>query len=130
MREGEDACTRGKRRWAAVWMQRRIESGAGLAGGPSAGYNRGVPACIAKVLFFGRLKELVGVSEDAYELRDGVAIEQIFADFQTKIVPGLTLWNHPHFHAWFSAASAPPSVLRRSEWMRLFVRQSTLAAAP
>jgi aromatic-L-amino-acid decarboxylase len=41
----------------------------------------------------------------------GEPIEKIFADFQTKIVPGLTLWNHPHFHAWFSADSTPPSVL-------------------
>ena len=42
---------------------------------------------------------------------NGEAIEQIFADFQSKIVPGLTLWNHPHFHAWFTASATPPSVL-------------------
>jgi molybdopterin converting factor subunit 1 len=65
-------------------MHRRIESGAGLDGGVSGGYNRDVPACIARVLFFGRLKELVGVSEEAYELRDGVAIEQIFADYAER----------------------------------------------
>jgi aromatic-L-amino-acid decarboxylase len=41
----------------------------------------------------------------------GEPIEQIFADFQTKIVPGLTLWNHPHFHAWFSNSATPPSML-------------------
>jgi aromatic-L-amino-acid decarboxylase len=41
----------------------------------------------------------------------GESIEQIFADFQTKIVPGLTHWNHPHFHAWFAASSTPPSIL-------------------
>jgi len=41
----------------------------------------------------------------------GEPIEQIFADFQTNIVPGLTLWNHPRFSAWFSASSTPPSVL-------------------
>jgi aromatic-L-amino-acid decarboxylase len=41
----------------------------------------------------------------------GESIEQIFGDFQTKIVPGLTLWNHPHFHAWFAASATPPSVL-------------------
>ncbi len=41
----------------------------------------------------------------------GEPIEQIFADFQTKIFPGLTLWNHPNFNAWFSASSTPPSVL-------------------
>ena len=26
----------------------------------------------------------------------GEPIEQIFADFQSTIVPGLTLWNHPN----------------------------------
>jgi aromatic-L-amino-acid decarboxylase len=41
----------------------------------------------------------------------GEPIEQIFGDFQTKILPGLTLWNHPHFHAWFSNSASPPSVL-------------------
>ena len=73
-------------------MHRRIESGAGLAGGVSAGYNRGMPASVARVLFFGRLKELVGVSEDAYELRDGVAIEQIFADYAERF-PKLTAFR-------------------------------------
>lgn len=41
----------------------------------------------------------------------GESIDEIFADFQSKIVPGLTLWNHPHFHAWFAASSTPPSIL-------------------
>ncbi len=41
----------------------------------------------------------------------GEPIERIFADFQNQIVPGLTHWNHPHFHAWFSDSSTPPSVL-------------------
>jgi aromatic-L-amino-acid/L-tryptophan decarboxylase len=41
----------------------------------------------------------------------GEPIEQIFADFQAQIVPGLTHWNHPHFHAWFSNSASPPSVL-------------------
>jgi aromatic-L-amino-acid/L-tryptophan decarboxylase len=41
----------------------------------------------------------------------GEPMERIFADFQAQIVPGLTHWNHPHFHAWFSDSSTPPSVL-------------------
>jgi aromatic-L-amino-acid decarboxylase len=41
----------------------------------------------------------------------GEPIERIFADFQETIVPALTLWNHPHFHAWFSNSASPPSVL-------------------
>ena len=41
----------------------------------------------------------------------GEPIEQIFADFQHKIVPALTLWNHPRFLAFFSVSSTPPSML-------------------
>ncbi len=41
----------------------------------------------------------------------GEPMEQIFADFQSKIVPALTLWNHPRFFAYFSVSSSPPSVL-------------------
>ncbi len=41
----------------------------------------------------------------------GEPIEQIFSDFQSKIVPALTLWNHPRFLAYFSVSSTPPSML-------------------
>jgi len=41
----------------------------------------------------------------------GESLEQIFEDFQSKIVPALTLWNHPRFFAWFSISSTPPSIL-------------------
>lgn len=41
----------------------------------------------------------------------GEPIKRILADFQTQIVPGLTHWNHPHFHAWFSNSASPPSIL-------------------
>lgn len=51
----------------------------------------------AKVLFFGRLKELVGVSEDAYELCDGIAIEQIFAHYAER---------HPRLAAFRSSVVA------------------------
>ena len=36
---------------------------------------------------------------------------QIMADFQHIIVPGMTHWQHPNFHAYFPANSSPPSVL-------------------
>lgn len=38
----------------------------------------------AKVLFFGRLKELVGVSEDTCAMPEGAAIEQIFAHYSER----------------------------------------------
>ncbi len=41
----------------------------------------------------------------------GEPIEKIFGDFQSLIVPALTLWNHPRFFAYFSVSSTPASVL-------------------
>ena len=41
----------------------------------------------------------------------GEPIEQILADFDSTIVPSLTLWNHPRFYPWFSVSSTPPSIL-------------------
>lgn len=41
----------------------------------------------------------------------GEPIEQIFSDFQSKIAPALTLWNHPRFFAYFAISSTPPSML-------------------
>jgi aromatic-L-amino-acid decarboxylase len=41
----------------------------------------------------------------------GEPFADIFADFQRVIVPGMTHWQHPGFHAYFPANSSPPSVL-------------------
>src|SRR5271165_3553496 len=41
----------------------------------------------------------------------GEPIEQILKDFDYSIFPGLTLWNHPRFFAWFANSSSPPSIL-------------------
>ncbi|WP_027166281.1 pyridoxal-dependent decarboxylase [Mesorhizobium sp. WSM3224] len=38
-------------------------------------------------------------------------MEKIFADFETKIVPGMTHWQHPRFFAYFPANAAPVSVV-------------------
>lgn len=82
---------------AAVLMRMLTESRAPLAGVCFAGYNSRMPAMTAKVLFFGRLKELVGVSEDAYELHDGAPIEQIFAHYAGR---------HPQLAAFRSSVVA------------------------
>jgi aromatic-L-amino-acid/L-tryptophan decarboxylase len=37
--------------------------------------------------------------------------DQQFADFQRLIVPGMTHWNHPGWHAYFPGNNSPPSVL-------------------
>src|SRR5947209_4766344 len=41
----------------------------------------------------------------------GESFAEIFSDFEAKILPGLTLWNHPRFFAYFSNSSTPASVL-------------------
>jgi len=38
-------------------------------------------------------------------------MEKIFADFEAKIVPGMTHWQHPRFFAYFPANAAPVSVV-------------------
>ena len=37
-------------------------------------------------------------------------IEKIFDDFKTKIIPGITHWQHPRFFAYFPSNAAPASV--------------------
>ena len=41
----------------------------------------------------------------------GEPMEKIFADFEAKIVPGMTHWQHPRFFAYFPANAAPVSVV-------------------
>ncbi|WP_417516898.1 pyridoxal phosphate-dependent decarboxylase family protein [Minwuia sp.] len=41
----------------------------------------------------------------------GEPMQQIMADFQRDILPGVTHWQHPSFFAYFPANSSPPSVL-------------------
>jgi aromatic-L-amino-acid decarboxylase len=42
---------------------------------------------------------------------DGEPLEQIFADFERDVLPGMTHWQHPSFFAYFPANASPPSVL-------------------
>jgi aromatic-L-amino-acid decarboxylase len=40
-----------------------------------------------------------------------VAFEQIFADFERVIIPGISHWNHPGFFAYFAISGSAPGVL-------------------
>ena len=42
---------------------------------------------------------------------DGESMDLIFKDFEDKIVPGMTHWQHPNFHAYFPGNSSYPSIL-------------------
>jgi len=41
----------------------------------------------------------------------GESMDQIFDDFKTIILPGMTHWQHPGWHAYFPANNSPASVL-------------------
>ena len=41
----------------------------------------------------------------------GEPMDAILADFQKLIMPAITHWNHPSFHAYFSVSSSGPGVL-------------------
>jgi aromatic-L-amino-acid decarboxylase len=41
----------------------------------------------------------------------GESLERILADFESRILPGITHWNHPGFFAYFSISSSIPGIL-------------------
>ncbi|MHA6264788.1 pyridoxal phosphate-dependent decarboxylase family protein [Arenibacterium sp. CAU 1754] len=41
----------------------------------------------------------------------GENMEQVFSDFETIVMPGITHWQHPRFFAYFNSNAAPASVL-------------------
>jgi aromatic-L-amino-acid decarboxylase len=41
----------------------------------------------------------------------GEKLEKIIADFESKIIPGITHWNHPGFFAYFVPSSSIPGIL-------------------
>jgi aromatic-L-amino-acid decarboxylase len=42
---------------------------------------------------------------------DGEPMRDILADFETKILPGITHWNHPAFFGYFATSSSVPGIL-------------------
>ena len=42
---------------------------------------------------------------------EGDSMEEILQDFSRLIVPGITHWNHPAFHAYFSITGSAPGIL-------------------
>ena len=42
---------------------------------------------------------------------DAQPFDEIFADFERIIMPGITHWNHPRFFAYFAISAAPVAVL-------------------
>eukprot|EP00108_Taenia_solium_P002063 TsM_000161300 transcript=TsM_000161300 gene=TsM_000161300 len=42
--------------------------------------------------------------------QEGVSMETIFDDVDKLLLPGVTHWNHPHFHAYLAMANSYPAV--------------------
>ena len=42
---------------------------------------------------------------------EGESMERIFADFKEILLPGMTHWQHPGWHAYFPANNSPESIL-------------------
>ena len=55
-------------------------------------------------------REIYDQLEDQPPL-EGEEMQEIFADFKQIILPGITHWQHPNFHAYFPGNSSYPSVL-------------------
>src|SRR5678815_5155936 len=43
--------------------------------------------------------------------RDAEPLERILADFESKIIPGITHWNNPAFFGYFATSSSVPGIL-------------------
>lgn len=46
-------------------------------------------------------------------------MEDVFADFERIVMPGITHWQHPRFFAYFNSNAAPASVL--AEWLAMAI---------
>src|SRR5258708_29096249 len=55
-----------------------------------------------------------GATLDALPARppeQGESMDKILDDFRSLILPGVTHWNHPRFHAYFSISASGPGIL-------------------
>src|SRR4051794_20991627 len=55
----------------------------------------------------GELKALLPESAP----QNGESIDDILSDFRTLVIPAVTHWNHPRFHAFFSVSASAPGIL-------------------
>ncbi len=53
----------------------------------------------------------IGDKLPAFPPEIGEGMEDILADFERIVMPGMTHWQHPRFFAYFPANAAPPSML-------------------
>ena len=61
---------------------------------------------------------------------NGESLEAIFRDFESKIVPGITHWNHPSFFGYFATSSSVPGILAELLTAALDVKAMLWRTAP
>ena len=62
--------------------------------------------------------------------QEGEPFDALFRDFREIILPGLTLWNHPGWFAYFPGNNSPPSVLGEILTSALGVQCMSWATSP
>src|SRR6185503_6029592 len=55
----------------------------------------------------GEIREMLPVSPP----EEAEPLEQILGDFEQRILPGITHWNHPSFFGYFATSSSVPGIL-------------------
>ena len=74
------------------------------------------PAIRIKVLFFGRLKEIVGAAEHSFDIAEGASVEELFtryADRHPELVPyrnSLVATRNQEFTPWSTSLHAGDEV--------------------
>ncbi len=57
-------------------------------------------------------------------------LESVMKDFEDKIIPGITHWNHPDFMAYFNSTSSGPGILAELLIGRFKCKRNGLAHLP
>jgi len=60
----------------------------------------------------------------------GEPIERLLEDFRALIVPAMTHWNHPRFHAYFSVSASGPGILAEMLTAALNVNHMVWKSSP
>lgn len=61
---------------------------------------------------------------------EGESMDAILEDFRRDVLPGITHWNHPSFHAWFAISGSGPGVLGEMIAAALNVNAMVWRASP
>ncbi len=60
----------------------------------------------------------------------GEKMDAILADFERQVLPGITHWNHPRFHSYFSISASGPGILGEMLSAALNVQHMLWKASP